>query len=36
MEQGWWKGCGETGGAIAWDACILLLCVVELLGIPSV
>jgi hypothetical protein len=27
MKQGGWQGCGETRGAIAWDACILLLCV---------
>ena len=36
MKQGWWQGRGETREAISWNACILLLCVVELVGIPSV
>jgi hypothetical protein len=36
MKQSWWQGWGETGGAITWNACILLLRVMELLGIPSV
>jgi hypothetical protein len=36
MKQDWWQSCGETGGAIAWNVCILLLGVVELLGISSV